>query len=152
MSEFCGTIPFPWILSAFCGNIHVQWILSARILPQLAMSPVLDTVQCLQHRTIHCSTVILTVSTWSPQREFMSVDDLRSRWYWHLLMVHLNLRTHSDTLASYLHLSNCWGILYILPVSQDFSMCLSYYLILRTFSIRKHVLALTYGSPESQDS
>ena len=57
----------------------------------------------------------------------------------HLLMVHLTLRTHSHTLASYSHHRTCWWLLYILPVSWDFSMCLSYYLILRTFSIFKHV-------------
>ena len=31
---------------------------------RLTTSPVLDTVHCLQHRTIHCSTALPTVSTW----------------------------------------------------------------------------------------
>ena len=100
VSEFCGNIHVPWILSAFCGNVHVLWIISARILPWLATSPVLDTVHCLQHRNIHCSTVLPTVSTRSPRRVFISVDALRTRIYWHLLMVHLTLRTHSHNLAS----------------------------------------------------
>ena len=133
VSAFCGNVHVPWILSAFCGNIHVLWILSARILPRLAMSPVLDTVNYLQHRTIHCSAVLPNVSTRPPQRIFISVDALRSREYWHLLMVHLTLRTHSHTLEAYTHLGTCRWILYILPLSRDFSICLSYYLIIRTF-------------------
>ena len=139
VSAFCGNIHVPWILSAFRGNIHVPWILSARILTRLATSPVLVTVHCLQHRTIHCSTVLPTISTRSPWRVFISLDALCSRGYWHLLMVHLTLRTHSHTLASYPQLRTCRWLLYILRVSQEFSICISYYLILRTFSIRKHV-------------
>ena len=107
ISAFCVNIHVPWILSAFRGNIHVPWILSARILPWLATSPVLDKVHYLQHRTIHCSTVLPTVSTRSPQRVFISVDALRSRGYFHLLMIHLTLRTHIHTLASYLCLRTC---------------------------------------------
>ena len=133
VSTFCGNIQVPWILSAFCGNIHVPWILSVRILPRLATPTVIDKVHCLHHCNIHCSTVIPTVSTRSPQRAFISVDALRSRGYWHLLMVHLTLRTHIYKIESYPHLGTCQWLLYILPVSWDFSMCLSYYLILRTF-------------------
>ena len=134
-----GNIHVLWILSSFHGNIHVPWILSVRLPPWLATSPVLDTVHYRQHHTIHCNTVPPTVSTRSPRRVFISVDALRSRGYWHLLMVHLTLRTHSHTLESYLHLGTCRWLLYILLVSWDFLMCLSYYLILRNFSIRKHV-------------
>ena len=127
-----------WV-SEFRRNMHVLWILSARILPRLATSPVLDIVHYLQHRTIQCSTVLPTVSTRSPRRVFISVDALLSRGYWYLLMVHLTLRTHSHTLASYPHLGTCWLILYMLPVSRDFLVCLLSYLNLRNFSIRKHV-------------
>ena len=62
ISTFRGYIRVPWILSAFRGNIHAPWILSARILPWLAMSPVLYTVHYPQYRTIHCSTVLPIVS------------------------------------------------------------------------------------------
>ena len=51
-------------------------------------------------------------------------------------MIHLTLRTHIHTLASYLCLRTCWWLIYILPVSWDFSMCLLYYLVLRTLLIR----------------
>ena len=139
VSIFRGNIHVPWILSTFRGNIHVTWILSACILPRLATSPVQDTVHCIQHRTIQCSAVVPTVSTWSPRRVFISVDALRSRGYWHLLMVHLTLSTHIHMLSSYPHLGTCRWLLYILPLYRDFSVSLSYYLILSTFSICKHV-------------
>ena len=126
-------------ISTFHGYYLHFLEISAQILPWLATSPVLDTVHYLQHRTTHCSTVLPTVSTHSPRRVFISVDSLRSRGYWYLLMVHLTLRTHSHNLASYRHLGNCRQLLYILPISWDFLMCFSYYLIVMTFSIHKHV-------------
>ena len=138
VTEFRGNIHFLWILSAFRVNIHVPWILSARILPLSATSPVIDTVHCIKHHTIHCSTILRTLSTWSPRRVFILVDALRSWGYCHLLMVHLNLRTHNHTLASYQHLGTCRWLIYILPVSRDFSIYVLYYLILGNFSIRKH--------------
>ena len=50
-------------------------------------------------------------------------------------MSHLTLRPHIHTLASDLCLRTFRWLIHILPVSQDFSMCLLYYLILRTLLI-----------------
>ena len=104
VSAFRGNIHVPWILSAYRENILVLWILSARILPQFAMPPVLDTVHYLQHRTIHCSTILPTVSTrkeWTKWAMKLKKDSLKE-W-------NMKLKEWTHTMKEWTKIPNSWA-------------------------------------------